>query len=254
MNADSLVVRPVDPQFEMSAGKYNLYKVAHAQGQNPVINVASTPEDIWNGGGVYTGFPTGAAETVDVFSSSANDTAAGTGARTVRIYGLDASGVLQQEDLTLNGVAHVVSVNTYTRVFKGVVLTAGSGTTNAGTLTCQHTTTVADVFFVMPIGCGESRACVYTIPAGYTGYLQQFGSSMLDSTANTATMCFWVRENGGAVRLLRPFMTSTNFIFEDSVYGGFELPALTDVALRVTAVANNGANITGDFDVILRKN
>ncbi len=52
-------------------------------------------------------------------SSSANDTSAWSGARTIKIFGLDASGVEQTEMITLNGTTAVDSVGTYTRVYKG---------------------------------------------------------------------------------------------------------------------------------------
>ena len=52
-------------------------------GANQVINTNTTPEDIWSGGGTYTGFDAVSALQINVVSSSANDTAAGSGARGV---------------------------------------------------------------------------------------------------------------------------------------------------------------------------
>lgn len=58
-------------------------------GRNPDVDTGAS-EDIWNGGGLYTGFPTtGSAEPLGVASSSANDTAAGTGAITASANNLD---------------------------------------------------------------------------------------------------------------------------------------------------------------------
>lgn len=58
-------------------------------GRNTEIDTATDPEDVWGGGGLYTGFPTGAADTVDIVSASADDTAAGSGTQTLLIKGLD---------------------------------------------------------------------------------------------------------------------------------------------------------------------
>lgn len=44
-------------------------------GHNPDADCSSADEDIWDGGGVYPGFPSGAGEQLTVSSSSASDTA-----------------------------------------------------------------------------------------------------------------------------------------------------------------------------------
>lgn len=69
---------------------------------------------------------------LDVTSSSAADTSAGTGARTIEIYGLDKDFSFQRETVTLNGQTIVTTTKTWRRVFEAVVQTAGSGLKNAG--------------------------------------------------------------------------------------------------------------------------
>jgi len=49
------------------------HSVLHKYGRNPDIDTASGFEAIWNGGGDYTGHDATVAETLEVFSSSAND-------------------------------------------------------------------------------------------------------------------------------------------------------------------------------------
>lgn len=77
------------------------------------------------------------ASIISIASSSANDTALGTGARTVRIeyFDNDCKGKYIEE-ITLNGTTAVNSVNSNIRYIDHIeVLTAGSGGKNAGTLT-----------------------------------------------------------------------------------------------------------------------
>lgn len=74
-----------------------------------------------------------------IVSSSAADASAGTGARTVRVYYVDVTGVTAgTEDVTLNGTTNVNLVTT-TKCFieKMEVLTAGSGAVAAGTITLR---------------------------------------------------------------------------------------------------------------------
>lgn len=72
-----------------------------------------------------------------VASASANDTAAGTGARTIRITYLDQTGAGPfTETLTMNGTARVNTVATNICFIEQIeVMTAGSGGVNAGIIT-----------------------------------------------------------------------------------------------------------------------
>jgi hypothetical protein len=80
--------------------------------------------------------PTAAAQR-SIASASVNDTAAGTGARTVRLVYFDGTGAGPfTEDLTLNGTTPVNTVATNIRFIENIfVITVGSGLTNAGVIT-----------------------------------------------------------------------------------------------------------------------
>lgn len=70
-----------------------------------------------------------------ISSSSANDTAAGTGARTVKINFMTLAGVTGSETITLNGTTAVATTNSFAYIESIIVLTVGTGGSNAGTLT-----------------------------------------------------------------------------------------------------------------------
>jgi hypothetical protein len=93
-------------------------------------NVTNVEELLWEYSDVYNPIPS--AQTVRLSSTSANDTLLGTGARTVRISGLDALYNEISETLNLNGNTAVSSVNAYRRINKIEVLTAGALGYNAG--------------------------------------------------------------------------------------------------------------------------
>lgn len=78
---------------------------------------------------------------LDLTSSSANDAAAGTGARTVKVYGLDANYKFATETVTLNGQTAVTTTGTFYRVFGIQVITTGTGRKNAGDIYAVKTTT-----------------------------------------------------------------------------------------------------------------
>lgn len=58
---------------EVARGLYDGYAINTKFGKNIDIDTGSTPEDVWNGGGDYTGFDCVSAQTIEIFSSDNND-------------------------------------------------------------------------------------------------------------------------------------------------------------------------------------
>jgi len=219
-------------------------------GHNPAI--AAADENLTAMGGLYTFLPvTGIG--VEVVSASANDTAAGTGARTVRITGLEA-GTLEKvtETITLNGVTAVPSVRTnWMAVNQFEVLTAGSGGTNAGDLDVRN---LADTPVYSRIEAGASLAHqgIYTVPAN---------KIVLVTTVNVA---FLSGAGTGAFAVYKVIKYSadysvTSVVFELGIaeYNSpfqFDLfpPAIPNLARSRIAPRIFGAATPQSFGVLLR--
>ena len=107
-------------------------------------DVDTTEETVWSGGGdlVYPG----AAGEVYISSDDTNDVnPGGTGARTIKIQGLDANYLEIEEDIALNGQTQVITTKEYLRIFRAYVLTAGSNGGTAGTVYVGTTGATAGV-------------------------------------------------------------------------------------------------------------
>jgi len=76
----------------------------------------------------------GAVRNLEVASSSAADTADGTGLRTLLVIGADANGNYQEEVITMNGQTSVVGTLGFRTVYSAIGLTFGSGLANAGNI------------------------------------------------------------------------------------------------------------------------
>lgn len=123
-------------------------------------------EPIWIASEVYT-VETSAA-TLSISSSSANDTAAGTGARQVRITGLDSSYNILTETIALNGTTSVITTNSFLRVNDVIVVSAGSSRTNEGTITFLNS---GNISAEMAPNTSNLQRLIYTVPANHTLYL-----------------------------------------------------------------------------------
>jgi hypothetical protein len=148
-------------------GKVPGYTMVNKFGYNPSIGSLAF-ETIWETGGNYPWQST--AVTVDVVSDNTNDDVAGTGARTLRIQGLDGSYNFAEETVDMDGTTTVTTTQTFLRVFRMSVETAGTSGNNEGTITATYTGG-SDVAATITSGNGQTLMCLYTIPANYTGYL-----------------------------------------------------------------------------------
>lgn len=249
-------------QFVMEGGDYELAVArglisGHTPwskfGRNTDIDTGTAPEDVWEGGGLYTGFPTGAAETMEIASSDAADAAAGTGARTVTISGLlDGDGVAAADvTVTLNGTSQVsLGAGTYSRASRIVVDTAGSGGANAGVLTLRHTSTTANIFAGMPIGRNQTAIMAYTVPVGQTLYVRRMAAHLgrASGGAGSAQIGFLRRPFGGVFQTFRaPELTnSAPYIIDSGRVVVFE--ARTDILVRVEDVSDDNTMVSAEMD------
>lgn len=134
-----------------------------------------TPTSATSGKAIYSTTYTaqGANAQRSVKSSAAADSAAGTGARTIRLTYLTAAFELKTEDITLNGTTAVVTVATdIAYVESMIVLTVGSGGGNAGTISL-HTNTLGSGVTWASIAVSDNQTfwAHHYVPAGKTCYL-----------------------------------------------------------------------------------
>ena len=135
--------------------------------------ITTTESVIWDGGGTYVFLSS--PEYLNIVSTSVEDDATtGSGAYTLIVYGLGADYISQYEIISLNGQIPVQTTKKYLRTFRALILTSGTaipiGGSNLGDLTFTSNTTSTLQAKIL-INNGQTLMAIYTIPAGYTGYV-----------------------------------------------------------------------------------
>lgn len=119
---------------------------------------------VWENATTYT-YPPNGGTTMLLYSSSASDTAV-----QVLIEGLDANFVAQTEILTLtNGATGVTTAKSYRRINNMRVI----GTVNAVGILRLSTADKVTTYAQIAVGVGKTQWSMYTVPAGYTFYLNR---------------------------------------------------------------------------------
>lgn len=211
-----------------------------------------TLETVWSHSTLYV-YPS-AAMAMKVSSTSASDTAAGTGARTVLVAGLDADYNEISETVTLNGQTAVLTTKLFLRVFRAYVLTAGSGGTAAGTLYVGDGVVTAGVpatvYAVIDVGDNQTNMALWTVPAGHTLYIHRGTFSAASNNAAQFVLGkFMVRPFGGVFRNVADITVNSNVFGYD-----FEIPLAvpekSDIEARAIALAGTNFYVTASFEGI----
>jgi hypothetical protein len=205
--------------------------------------VGASEISIWDGNTAYPWITT--ASKLKISSDDAADTATtGTGAWTVIVYGLDANYNEINEVLEMNGTTEVETENTYIRVYRMFVLTAGTGGGAAGTISLkQSTTTVAKIVN----GNNQTLMGVYTIPAGKTGYFLYGKASA--SAGKSIDGKVYVRFPDTVFAIKHTYeILETTYEFKPVV--PIVLPAKSDIDFRAISSAA-GAIVSVAFGIIL---
>lgn len=260
--ADAILTRQLS-ELEVLKGGFSDIKVISKFGRNPDIDAGTAPEDVWNGGGAYTGFPTTAAENLVVVSDNAADTAAGTGGRSIRIFYhdenyncFDSNNEFLFTDVVLNGTTPVNTGVLATRVWRAQIWGAGSSGSNVGTVTVRWATTTSVVFTQIAPLVGQSFSTAFTIPTGWTGYLKTLRASLNDGGTNRAEVVIRTRTIGTdpVVRQILPFSITDVSPSNQTFFGGSEFKEMTDIVVRVNSVLNNNASVAAGYGLLLVRN
>ena len=218
--------------------------------------VGQTLETVWVGGDAYA-FPS-SATTTTVSSSNANDTAAGTGARTVLVDGLNANYERVTEVASLNGQTGVTLTYQYLRINKVTILTAGSGGTSAGSIFAGTGTVTTGVPAVVINRTGassnESESGFYSVPEGHTAFITRWTMSSSNNTANEATrFVLRVRPFGGVFGYKAVYNIPGNGIYECEAAYPIALPEKADLEIMALTTAG-AAYVTTQLQMVLIKN
>jgi len=227
---------------------------------------AADGDDVWGGGGEYEFYPTSAVS-VDVKSSQAADDGdpGGTGARTIVIQGLDENWEEASEEITLNGTTEVAVPGTWMRLFRCVILTAGSTHSNVGNITVQCVGAAGGlsdntVGIYINAGDGQTQQTMYTIPAGKTGYFIKgyVGVADDDKNGEVAEFQWLARPNNGTTgawavkgEMGTNSGGASHWQYEYGIPAG-PLPEKTDIKIKLLDTTTGSIGVVGGYDILLK--
>jgi hypothetical protein len=215
-------------------------------GYNPDLD--TTEESVWPDGGTVP-HPT-SASALSIVSTSTDDDAAGTGARTVYIEGLNGSYNVVSETVTLDGTTPVVTTNSYLYVNQFYVATVGTGGANAGEITAKVSTTLYDI---IATGYNQRTTAHYCVPAGYTAYLVE-GNITTGQTSGSTSVTGFLKQHGvdGILRVVAVSTLNNGYVNYDFKYP-VAIPEKNCIgASAIGSAANN--SISAYFNIVLIKN
>lgn len=197
-DAEPLKIRSInDHFFDISKGVYTDREAVNKFGYNSAVPNGSYA-DIWAYGATDPTYnwPTTTESFRVAAGGNAADTANGAGARKIKIVYLDGNGNEQEEELVLAGSsASAATTGTGRRVIRAWVSETGTyGGANTGNILIENTSTNAVLAFIAA-GISTTQLSMYTIPAGYTGYLLGVGIDVAAGANKDADVRMWTREN-----------------------------------------------------------
>jgi hypothetical protein len=178
-----------------------------------------------------------------VSSSDANDTAAGTGARTVYVAGLDANYNEIEEVVTLNGQTDVLTTQSFLHINNAYVATAGSGLSAAGNIYFGDGVVTAGVpatvYDIIKFDYNQRITGSYTVPAGYTAYLVQglFSAGQPGGSAQVVGRLLTVGADG--IRRAAAITTVNNGVADYSFEYPIRIPEKTTIEAAAQGSSNN---------------
>lgn len=210
----------------VARGAVDGYSTVNIYGYQP--NVGATFIPVWENATTYT-YPVAATQMH--LTGSVGDTA------TINISGLDTNYVAISENVVLNGATPVTTTKSFLRI-NGMQVAVGSATNPSGVVTLTDLTNTI-VYAQINAGVGRTQAGIYTVPAGYTYYLQRVNIYTSLNGSNFATYQNKTISPAGVVLLTQqaPFATS----YEAVRIMPRPIPEKTDIQLMCKTNSTAGA-------------
>lgn len=210
--------------------------------------IPTTFEVIAVGSSNFT-YPT-TAGVVTVTSDEGADDLASTGARTVNLQGLDGDYNQISVTVDMDGTNNVVTTQTFLRLFRMSVETAGSTGGAEGTITASIGGN--EMGRIDPEYDNQSLQANYTVPAGKVGLLTRMqATSTKDNKA--AMVGLFVKEPGSVFKVKQLIE-----IYRNNVVVDFPVPLVipekSDIELRGKNLNTGNVSVGGTFDLILLDN
>jgi hypothetical protein len=239
--------------LQVSRGQIPNHRAVTVFGYNG--DVDTSEETIWPQGGILA-YPSAALQ-MKVSSNNANDTANGTGARTVLISGLVSDYSETSETVTLNGQTAVTTTTAFLRINNAYVLTAGSSNSAEGNIYIGTGTVTAGVpatiYDTIHFDYNARVTGSYTIPANYTAYLVAGSLSSAQASGATAVTGRLIAIGLNKIRTTYAIVSLNNGFAPYDFVNPIAIPEKTTVeAAAFGAAANN--IISSYFNFTLIKN
>jgi len=236
-------------ELQVSRGQIQGHRNVTVFGFNP--DVDTTQVSVWPLPSLIT-FPASALQ-MTVSSTSANDTAAGTGARTIVVQGLDANYNEVSETVTLNGQTAVTMTASLLRVNYAYVATAGSANSAVGDIYIGTGTVTAGVpataYDIIKLDYNNTTTGSYTIPAGYTGYVSQGLFSTGQSGGSNQVQGRLLSRGTNNIRMTAAITTLNNgvanYVFE------YPLAIPEKTTLEATAIGSSSNNAVSSLFILV---
>jgi hypothetical protein len=239
--------------LQVARGQIPWHQSVVVFGYNP--DVDTSIETVWPHDGLLPYAP--AALQLKVSSSSTNDTAAGTGARTVYIEGLDANHNAISETVTLSGQTAVLTTQYFLHINNAYVATAGSLNSAAGNIYFGDGVVTlgvpATIYDIILYDYNTRITGSYTIPAGYTGYVEQGLFSSGQAGGSNAITGRLMTRGTDNIRRTAAIVTLNNgaadYVFEYPIV----VPENTTIEAQAVGSSTNNA-CSSMFILVLIKN
>lgn len=236
-------------ELQVARGQITAHRSVIVFGYNPDVDTARVT--VWPYTGVLP-LPAAALQ-MKVSSSSANDTANGTGARTVYVEGLDANYEEINEIVTMNGQTPVLTTQSFLHINNAYVATAGSGLSAAGDIYFGDGVVTAGVpatvYDLIKFDYNQRITGSYTVPAGFTAYVAQglFSAGQPGGSAQVVGRLLTVAQDG--IRRTAAITTVNNGTADYAFEYPIRIPEKT--TLEATAQGSSNNNEASSLFILL---